>query len=151
MFVLSDEFSTLKTNINGTQILDRGEQEVGAVDVCVERRKLVVERIAYEALRREVIAFVRHHLSNQLIDTGEAFERRGMQGDTVPHGAQPVQPVLRILQGYAPDGAVDLVAFREQKLREIRSILPGDSGDQRPSAHKEVTIISRSGRSRTVR
>ena len=108
---------------------------MGAVNVGVERGELIVEGVAYEALRRQVIAFVRHDLGNQLIDAGEAFERCGMQSDPVPHRAQPEQPVLRILQGYAPHGAVDFVPFRKQKLREIRSILPGNPGDQRTSAH----------------
>jgi hypothetical protein len=31
-----------------------------------------------------------------LIDTGKTLERRGMQDNAVPHGAQPEQPVLGI-------------------------------------------------------
>jgi hypothetical protein len=115
---------------------------VGAVDVGVQRGEFVVERVADETLRRQVIAFVRRHLGHQLVDAGEAFERCGMQHDPVAHRAQPDQPVLRILQGYAPDGAMHLIAFRKQKLREIRSILPGNSGNQRASTHKVLTCVT---------
>src|SRR5690242_19519839 len=36
----------------------------------------------------------------------------------------------------AADQAVNFVAFREQKLREIRTVLAGDPGDERFFGHK---------------
>ena len=125
----------------GNQVFDRGKQKVSAVDICVESRKLVVERVADEALRRQVITFVGGHFGDQLIDTGEAFERRGVQTNPFAHGVQTHQPVFRVLQSHAPHSTVDLIALRQQQFREIGSILPGNSGNQRPAAHKRITII----------
>jgi hypothetical protein len=49
--------------------------------------------------------------------------------------------VLRILQGDAPDRAMDLIAFGKQELREIRSILAGNSGNQRALIHSRQRCI----------
>src|SRR6266702_1768671 len=40
------------------------------------------------------------------------------------------QPLPGILDGHAPNDSVHLVALREQQLRQIRTVLPGDAGDQ---------------------
>ena len=82
-----------------------------AVDVGVQRRELVVERVADEALRREMVAFVGCHLGDHLIYACEALERSGMQRHLAANGVQAHQPMLRILQGHTPDGAVDFVAL----------------------------------------
>jgi hypothetical protein len=37
----------------------------------------------------------------------------------------------------APNDAVDFVAFLQQQFREIRSVLPGDAGDERNFSHQE--------------
>ena len=57
----------------GGQGLEGGQQEVGAVDVGVQRGKLVVEGIADETLGRQVVALVRLDLVNHPVDAGIAF------------------------------------------------------------------------------
>src|SRR5215467_1312569 len=104
-----------------------------AVDVCIECRKFVVEGIAHEALGSEVVALVRLHGGNNLEDTCEALNGSGMQNDLVLHRPQSRQPVHRVLQSYPPNQAVDLITFREQEFRQIRSILSGDSRNQSSS------------------
>ena len=42
----------------------------------------------------------------------------------------------------ATDEAVDLVALREQQLRQVRAVLPGDSGDQRFLHDEEVRVLA---------
>ena len=63
-----------------------------------------------------------------------------MQDHPVADGIQPQQPVFRILQRHAPHGAMNLIALRQKKLRKIRSILPGDPGNQRASRHKNHSL-----------
>ena len=56
------------------QVLHCGQQVVRAVDVGVERRELVVKRVADEALGGQVIALIRLYLCDHLVNTGIAFE-----------------------------------------------------------------------------
>ena len=63
----------------GRQRLQRRQQEMRAVDIGVQRGELVVERVADEALGRQVIALVGLHFVDHPVHAGIAFERRGMQ------------------------------------------------------------------------
>ena len=45
-----------------------------------------------------------------------------------------VRDALEVLGAGAPDHADDAVALLEQQLGEVRAVLAGDAGDQRPSA-----------------
>src|SRR5438067_393148 len=58
-----------------------GEHVMRAVDVRVQRREFVLERITDEALCRQVIDFVGADASDDLKEARIAFERRGMQSD----------------------------------------------------------------------
>jgi hypothetical protein len=51
--------------------------------------------------------------------------------DAIQAIAQTAKALLRLLEGNTADYAVHLVAQREQVLREITSILAGNSGNQR--------------------
>ncbi len=48
--------------------------------------------------------------------------------EAVRIGINPIQP-RRVERGGPADDAVHLVSLLEQKLREVRTILTGDSGD----------------------
>ncbi len=68
-----------------------------AVDIAVQRGKLIVERIADEALGRKVIALVRLHMVEHLVQTRKAFKRAGVQmngGLDVGKARQPVRGIL---------------------------------------------------------
>lgn len=56
------------------QILQRSQDMVRAVDIGVQRGELIIERIRNEALRGEMITFVRAHFVEHLIHTGETLE-----------------------------------------------------------------------------
>ena len=109
---------------------------MSSVDIGIQRGEFVIEGVADETLRGEMVALFRRDVGYQAIDTGKAFERRGMQGDAVAHGAQAEQAMLRVFQSYPADGAMDLITFLQKKLRQIRSILAGNPGNQRASTHK---------------
>ena len=115
----------------GHGILQRRQHIMGAVDVRVQRGKFVFEGIGHEALRRQVIAFLGLHVLKDAVEAGEALQRRGMQAEPVLEGQQPPEPVLGILDGDAADNPVHFIVFFEQELRQVRSVLPRDAGDQR--------------------
>ena len=124
------------------QVLHGRQQVVGAVDVGVERGEFVVERIADEALRGQVVALVGLHLSHRLMDAGVALERGGMQLDARSDGMNTRQPVLGVLQGHAAHDAVDVVSFLQQQFGEVGAVLAGNPGDQRASSCHKLTMVS---------
>ena len=52
--------------------------------------------------------------------------------------ALQVGDALELLLRGAAHHAVDLVALRQQELREVAAVLPGDPGDERALGHGEV-------------
>ena len=50
----------------------------------------------------------------------------------------------------APDDAGDFVALLEEQLREIRPVLPGDSGDDRALSHDTVILRRERAASRAI-
>src|SRR5437870_13202384 len=83
-------------------LVDRGQQAQRAVDVHVERRESIFERVADEALRGEMVAFVRL----QPFDEGEqarvAFERTGVQRHPVDQVPYPTEAMLPCFERRAP-------------------------------------------------
>jgi hypothetical protein len=57
----------------------RREQKVGAVDVRVECRELVVERVTDETLGGQMIALIRRAFRHHLEDAGKTLNRTGMK------------------------------------------------------------------------
>ena len=121
------------------QVLDRGQQVMRAVDVGVERGELVVERVADETLRRQVIALVGLDLGDHLVDAGVALERSGVQGDS-GRERHAGEPVLGVLQRDAAHDAMNLVSLLEEQLRQIGTVLAGDSGDQSAFGHSNPIL-----------
>ena len=54
-----------------------------------------------------------------------------------------MRPVLKVDD--AADEAVHLVALLEQQLGQVRAVLPGDAGDQRPLGHALALVTVRDG------
>jgi len=87
----------------GRQRSDRRQQKMGAVDVDVQSGEFVVERVADEALGRQVVALVRLHLVDHPVDAGEALERCGVELQAGKDSAQrdrrwsgsPAPPAVR--------------------------------------------------------
>ena len=103
---------------------------MGAVDVGVERRKLVFEGIADETLGRQMIALVRLDLLEDLEDAGVALQRGGMDLDVVQDVLDAPHAMLRVLESDPAHQAVNLVAFGQKELRQVTPILAGETGDQ---------------------
>src|SRR5947209_3038805 len=82
----------------GSCLLDRGKQVMRAIDIRVQGGKLVVERVADEALGRQMVTLVRLDTADDLVQTGKALEGAGMQNQPVAYVRNPAQPVTRIFQ-----------------------------------------------------
>jgi hypothetical protein len=88
----------------------------------------LVEGRRDEGLRREVVDLVRLRLLQR------AHQARLVE-QVALHDADPVLDVrdpVEVDVARAADEAVDLVALREQELREVAAVLAGDARDQGP-------------------
>ena len=132
----------------GRQRLQRREDEMGAVDISVEGRELVIERICHEALRGQVVAFVRLHGRNHAEGAGIALGRGGVQDQLIADAGDPREPVFGVFQRHPADGSVYCVAFGNKQLRQIGAVLPGNAGDESARSHRQGyrSMGSRSGR-----
>jgi hypothetical protein len=97
------------------------------VDVGLECRELVIERIVDKTLGCEVIAFLRLNLAEHLVNAGKALQRTSVEMNSVLDMHDPVEPVPGILQRHTAYEPMNLMAFRQEKLCQIRSVLPCDS------------------------
>jgi hypothetical protein len=84
---------------------------MGPVDVGMECGELVIERIADETLGCEVIAFFGLTLVEYLVHARKAFQRSGVEMNSIPDMHDPVEPVPGIFQGHAAHQPVHLIAF----------------------------------------
>ena len=107
----------------GREGLDHGQQVVGAIDIDVEGGELVVEGVAYKALSRKVIAFLRLHVLDHPVEAGVAFQGGGMQHQAVADVAETGEAMVRVLEGDAADHPVNLIALLEEELRQIGAVL----------------------------
>src|SRR5690242_2424874 len=64
-------------------IAKRSQKEVRAVDICIHRGELVVERVTHETLCGKMIAFIRLNLAHNLIQAGVTLERTGVQSNLI--------------------------------------------------------------------
>src|SRR5690606_23241097 len=112
-------------------VADRVQQARHAERGDVAREHWLRPRGLHEALRGEVVDLVRL-----------ALGQRELQRRLIEHVAwDQMQAVLNVLDPAEVDraGAADqpiyLVAFFKQELGQIRTVLPGDPGDQRAFSH----------------
>src|SRR5215475_5619130 len=69
---------------DGRERLESRQEEMRAIDVGVQRGELVVEGVADETLRRQVVALVGLDLVDYAVDAGIAFERCRMKFELRP-------------------------------------------------------------------
>ncbi len=114
-----------------------------AINIGIQRRKFVVEGVAYKALGRQMVTLVGPHLGKNLIDARETLQRSGVQLNSVQETGEPHQPVGGILQRNAPHQAVNFITLGEQQFGKVGTILPRDPGDQGFAlAHKVIQCTS---------
>src|SRR5881409_1856163 len=101
-----------------------------AVDVGIERRAFILERIGDETLGGQVVALVGLDRLEHPVDAWQALQGRGMQMQAVLQVEDAPEPVLRIFDLHPPDDAVHLIAFVQEQLGQVRPVLPRDAGDQ---------------------
>src|SRR5580698_236883 len=113
----------------GAGIFETREHVMGAVNIDVHGGELVVKRITDEALRREVIALVRLYLEEDTVETREIFKRRAVKVNLAEQMLDSRHSVGWVLQSDPPHDAVNLIAFLQQELGEVRPVLAGDARD----------------------
>ena len=109
--------------------------------VGLNRELRTLEADAYVALRGEVVDLVRLDLVQDAVD------RRDVENVSVlvVQAADDVLQARLLMLGdrVAPDQTVDLVAERQQVLRQVGAVLAGDAGDQRSLCHYVKPFIAR--------
>jgi len=104
---------------------------MGPVEIRVDRRKLILEGIGHETLGRQVIAFIRLCVGNDIEDGCVAFHGTAVDLDAVQDVPDAPHPCLGMLEGHPPDDPMDFISFFQQELRQIAPVLSRDPGDER--------------------
>ena len=100
-----------------------------SIDIRVDGRKLVLERITDEALGGQVIDLVRLHQCHDLVEARVTFQGRRMQLYLVEEVSNPPEPVFRILQRHPANNAMDLVFLIKQQFGQIGTVLTSNASD----------------------
>jgi len=115
---------------SGDQLPNGGKDMMGPVDIGHQSRKFIFERVSDKTLGRQVIAFIGFHLSHDVKDAGKTLNRSRMDIELGKDMLDPRHPVLRVLDGRAPDDPMDLIAFLQKEFGQVTPILSGYAGDQ---------------------
>src|SRR5438094_7664870 len=100
----------IETAVRGT-VPERGQDMVRPVDVRIERREFVLERIRDEALRRQVVALVWLDRLKDPVDARKAFQRGGVELQPILEMQNAPEPMLWVLDRHPSNKAVYLVPF----------------------------------------
>ena len=103
----------IETAVRGT-VPERGQDMVRPVDVRIERREFVLERIRDEALRRQVVALVWLDRLKDPVDARKAFQRGGVELQPILEMQNAPEPMLWIFDRHAPNKAMHLIPFLQQ-------------------------------------
>jgi hypothetical protein len=115
----------------GLKLAERGERVVRPVDVRVQRREAVGERLGDERLCGEVITLVELVLAEDAEERGVGLKTPGVDGDAPQQVRDAGETTRRVFERDAADDAMHLVAFVEQVLGQVRAVLPRDARDER--------------------
>ena len=118
-----------------SRLLESGQYIVSPVDIRIQRGEFVVKRVADEALRREVIAFVGLKRMQHPVDAGIALERTRVKRHLVQNTAHSCESMRRILERHPADQSVDLIALLQKQLGEVRTVLTRNTRNQCLAAH----------------
>ena len=131
----------------GADLAHGFEQAQHAERVDVGGVERLLEGQADEALRREIVDFVRLELVEHVAEVA-FFEQLHVDQLHVAGNAELLEPANTDAGGTAK-GADDAIAAREQRPGEIGSVLTGDAGDQRGLRHRlRLPLADRGGRER---
>src|SRR5712692_10526770 len=86
-----------------------GKHMVRAVDVGVERRKLVLERVDDKTLCGQVIAFLWMHRVEHAIDARKTLERRRVTAQAIFDGKNAPEPMCWVFESNTSNGAMHLI------------------------------------------
>src|ERR1051326_7931926 len=100
-----------------------------SVDVNVHRRKTVLKTLIDEALRGEVITFIKFVTADDTENARIALQTSRVELDTIQQVCDACESALWIFQRNASHNAMDLITQREQIIRQVTSVLAGDTGD----------------------
>src|SRR5215468_4208165 len=100
-----------------------------AVDVDVHRREAILKTLRDEALGCQVITLGELMAADDAEYTGVVLETSGMKMNLIQQVQDASKTPLGVFERDPPHDAVDLVAQRQQVVRQIAAILPGDAGN----------------------
>ena len=112
------------------QVLAGGQQVVGAVNIDVHGRELIVKGVVDVALRRHVVHLVGRCLPHRFVDGRITLQGAGEQPQLVAKAVDPLQPAALVLQGDSANQTIDLISLGQQQFRQIAAILSRDAGNQ---------------------
>jgi hypothetical protein len=100
---------------------------MSATDVRTDRRELIFEGIAHEALRSQMINLIWLHFVHHVENAGKAFQRGSMEDQLVKNMFYTPESVLRVFDCNSTNNTMDLVIFLQKKFGKVRTILPRDA------------------------
>jgi hypothetical protein len=114
-----------------------------AVDVRVEGGKLVVERVADEALGGKMVALVWLDILHHAVEAGVAFEGSGVEYQAVPDLPNAGEPMVGVFEGHPTYDSMDFIPPGEQAFGEIRTVLARNSCNQSTfRGHMEIMVAA---------
>src|ERR1700693_596130 len=88
-----------------------------------------------------MVTFIRLYACKDLVQARKAFQGTDVKLNSIQDRCYSPQAVPGVFNRYAANGAVYFIAFREKQLRQIGTVLPGDSCNQSPTAHRQRLLI----------
>src|ERR1044072_4587078 len=122
------------------QLPQRREHVVGAVDVHVHGRKAVGEAFRNETLGREVVTLVKIVFAEDVENTRITLETGRVQRDAVHQMIDAAEPRFRRFEGHTTDQPVHFITQTKEIIREVTTILTGNSSNQRFLGQREILL-----------
>lgn len=100
-----------------------------AIDVCIHRREAIGKTLRDKRLGRQVVTLVKLVATDDVKDAWVTFQTACVQRQPIQQVTDARESALGILEGHTTHHAMDFISERKQMLRQIATILTGDTGD----------------------
>src|SRR5215510_283927 len=77
-----------------------------------------------------MITFLWMHCVEHTIDTGQTLKRRRVEVQAIFDGKNTPEPMCWVFESHTSNGAMHLIPLTQEKLSQVRAVLPSDPGDQ---------------------
>src|ERR1035441_2663628 len=115
-----------------------------AIHICVQRGKLIIERVTDKTLCRQMVTLIGLHVLNHLVHARITLDGCGVELNLAADPAQPWHAVFGVLDRDASNHPVDLIPLQQQELSQVGAILAGNPRDQGSFfAHSRLLLSGR--------